>query len=113
MFFDATHSKAKLHGRVISRAVVIATGIRAIGHREVLGRAVSDSEAETFWTEFLRDLPVRGLAGVQLVVSDAHRGLTAALAATRQRSVWQRSSVNLGCGGMVPTVHLHRRGGGK
>jgi putative transposase len=94
VFLDATYCKARVAGRVVSQAVVIATGIRADGHREVLGCAVGDSETETFWTEFLRDLRGRGLAGVQLVVSDAHSGLKAAIAAVLQGSAWQRCRVH-------------------
>ena len=59
----------------MSKAVVIAPGLRADGHREVLGLDVGDSENETFWREFLTTLNDRGLAGVRLVISDAHAGL--------------------------------------
>jgi transposase-like protein len=61
------------------------------------------------WLGFFRDLSARGLTGVRLVTSDAHAGLVAATAATLPDAAWQRSSVNLGCGGIVPLVHLHRR----
>jgi len=80
VFLDATYCKARINQRVVSQAVVIATGVSADGRREVLGCAVGDSETEVFWTEFLRDLRERGLHGVQLVISDQHRGLTAAVA---------------------------------
>src|SRR4051794_22540367 len=74
VFLDATYCKARVAGRVVSRAVVIGTGVSADGRREVLGCAVGDSESQAFWTEFLRDLRDRGLAagpgGVQLVISD-------------------------------------------
>jgi transposase-like protein len=73
---------------------VIATGITAGGDREVLGLAVGDSEAETFWTEFLRSLRRRGLAGVKLVISDAHEGLKAAARKTLQGAAWQRCRVH-------------------
>ncbi len=75
VFCDATYVKARVDGRVVSRAVVIATGVATDGTREVLGIDVGDSEDEAFWTAFLRDLRRRGLAGVQLVISDAHDGL--------------------------------------
>jgi putative transposase len=91
-FLDATYCKARINGRVVSQAVVIATGVSADGHREVLGCAVGDSETEDFWTEFLRAL--RGLAGVQLVVSDAHSGLVAAVGAVLQGAAWQRCRVH-------------------
>jgi putative transposase len=94
VFADATYCKARVNGRVVSQAVVIATGVRADGHREVLGCAVGDSETEAFWTEFLRDLRGRGLRGVQLVVSDAHTGLKAAIATVLQGAAWQRCRVH-------------------
>jgi putative transposase len=75
VFLDATYVKARIDHQVVSRAVVIATGVTADGDREVLGVDVGDSEDELFWTGFLRSLKGRGLAGVKLVVSDAHAGL--------------------------------------
>jgi len=81
LFLDATYLKARVDGRVVSRAVVIATGVTTDGGREVLGLDVGDSEDGAFWTAFLRSLKARGLTGVQLVVSDAHTGLKQAIAA--------------------------------
>ena len=94
MFLDATYCKVRIGQRVVSQAVVIATGVSADGRREVLGCAVGDSETEVFWTEFLRDLRDRGLHGVQLVISDAHRGLVNAVGAVLQGSAWQRCRVH-------------------
>jgi putative transposase len=94
VFLDATYCKARVNNRVVSRAVVIATGVSADGRREVLGCAVGDSETEAFWTEFLRDLRDRGLTGVQLVISDQHRGLVNAVAAVMQGAAWQRCRVH-------------------
>ena len=94
MFLDATYCKVRINQRVVSQAVVIATGVSADGRREVLGCAVGDSETEAFWTEFLRDLRDRGLTGVQLVISDAHRGLTNAVATVLQGAPWQRCRVH-------------------
>lgn len=94
VFLDATYCKARVGGRVVSRAVVIATGVTADGHRTVLGVSVGDSETEDFWTEFLRGLRDRGLTGVQLVVSDAHRGLTASIAQVLSGAAWQRCRVH-------------------
>jgi putative transposase len=71
VFLDATYCKARINKRVVSQAVVIATGVSADGRREVLGCAVGDSETQSFWTEFLRDLRERGLGGVQLVMAGA------------------------------------------
>jgi transposase-like protein len=66
---------------VVSKAIVVATGVSADGNREVLGLAVGDSEDKTFWTGFLRCLRARGLAGVRLVISDAHEGLRTSIEA--------------------------------
>jgi putative transposase len=94
VFCDATYIKARVGGKVISRAVVIATGVAADGTREVLGLDVGDSEDEAFWTAFLRGLRRRGLGGVQLVISDAHEGLKAAVARVFSGSGWQRCRVH-------------------
>ena len=94
VFLDATYCKVRINQRVVSQAVVIATGVSVDGKREVLGCAVGDSETEEFWTEFLRDLRDRGLSGVQLVISDAHRGLTNAVATVLQGAAWQRCRVH-------------------
>jgi putative transposase len=79
---------------VVSRAVVIATGVTADGGREVLGLDVGDSEDGAFWIAFLRSLKARGLAGVQLVISDAHTGLKQAIAAVMAGACWQRCRVH-------------------
>jgi hypothetical protein len=74
--------------------VVIATGVTADGGREVLGLDVGDSEDGAFWTAFLRSLKASGLTGVQLVISDAHTGLKAAIAAVMAGASWQRCRVH-------------------
>ena len=79
VWLDATYVKVRQDGRIVSVAVTIAVGANTAGRREVLGMAVGPSEAETFWTDFLRKLARRGLRGVKLVVSDAHEGLTSAI----------------------------------
>ena len=94
VFLDATYCKARVNHRVVSQAVVIATGVRADGWREVLGFAVGDSEDGAFWTAFLRSLKARGLGGVQLVISDAHTGLKQAIAAVLLGAAWQRCRVH-------------------
>jgi putative transposase len=94
VFLDATYCKARVNRRVVSQAVVIATGVRADGWREVLGFAVGDSEDGAFWTAFLRSLKARGLGGVQLVVSDAHTGLKQAISAVLLGAAWQRCRVH-------------------
>ncbi len=94
VFLDATYCKARLGRRVVSQAVVIATGVRTDGHREVLGFDVGDSENGAFWTAFLRSLKARGLGGVQLVVSDAHEGLKTAIGSVLLGTSWQRCRVH-------------------
>ncbi len=94
VYLDATYCKARVGRRVVSQAVVIATGVRADGHREVLGFDVGDSENGAFWTAFLRSLKARGLGGVQLVISDAHEGLKTAISAVLLGSSWQRCRVH-------------------
>jgi putative transposase len=94
VFLDATYCKARINRRVVSQAVVVATGVRGDGWREVLGFAVGDSEDGAFWTAFLRSLKARGLAGVQLVISDAHIGLKQAIAGVLLGAAWQRCRVH-------------------
>jgi putative transposase len=92
---DATYVKARTNGRVTSQAVVIAINLNAqTGQREVLGLDVGPSEDGAFWLAFLRGLVARGLAGVYLVVSDAHEGLKAAIAAVLHGTSLQRSWVH-------------------
>ena len=109
VFLDATYCKARVDHRVVSQAVVVATGVAADGRREVLGFDVGDSEDGAFWTAFLRSLKTRGLSGVQLVISDAHAGLKAAIEAVLLGAAWPRSFLNIEGGGRFPLVHLHRR----
>jgi transposase-like protein len=80
VWLDATYLKTRQGGRVVSVAAIIATGVNADGRREGLGLGLGPSEAREFWVEFLRSLVRRGLRGVQLVISDAHEGLKAAIA---------------------------------
>jgi transposase-like protein len=94
VWLDATYVHVREHRHVVSKAVVIATGLRADGHREVLGVDVGDSENDVFWREFLAGLVDRGLAGVKLVISDAHAGLIKAIARCFQGAAWQRCRVH-------------------
>ena len=93
LWLDATYVKVRQTGRIVSVAVIIAVGANAQGRREVLGMAIGASEAETFWTEFLRSLARRGLRGVQLVISDDHKGLKAAVTRVLG-ATWQRWRVH-------------------
>jgi len=93
LWIDATYVKVRQAGSIVSVAVIIAVAVNTDGVREVLGMAVGPSEAEPFWTDFLRSLTRRGLRGVKLVISDAHEGLKAA-AAKVLKSTWQRCRVH-------------------
>jgi transposase-like protein len=94
VWLDATFVKVRREGRVVSMAIVIAIGVRTSGDREVLGLDVGPSEDGAFWHQFLRGLVARGLSGVQLVISDAHNGLKAAIAAVLSGAGWQRCRVH-------------------
>jgi putative transposase len=93
IWLDATYVKVRRNGRIVSVAVIIAVGANTDGRREVLGMTVGASEAETFWTEFLRSLARRGLRGVKLVISDSHEGIKAAVAKIFS-ATWQRCRVH-------------------
>jgi putative transposase len=94
VFLDATYVKAHEGASVVSKAVVIATGVTKGGDREVLGLEVGDSEDGAFWTAFLRSLRARGLGGVRLVISDAHEGLRGAIGSVMLGAAWQRCRVH-------------------
>ena len=93
LWIDATYVKVRQNGRIVSVAVTVAVGVNADGRREVLGMDIGPSEAETFWTAFLRKLTRRGLRGVKLVVSDAHEGIKAAVPKVLT-ATWQRCRVH-------------------
>lgn len=102
LFLDATYLDVRMRGRVVSQALVVATGVSAAGRREVLGIAVGDAETTDFWTGFLRSLRERGLKaatdadplGVALVTSDGHAGIKAAVKAILPGAGWQRCRVH-------------------
>ncbi|MBB5785864.1 IS256 family transposase [Jiangella mangrovi] len=87
---DALVLKVREGGRVVAVHALVATGVNADGHREILGIHVTTSEDGAGWLAFCRDLTARGLTGVKLVTSDAHRGLTSAIEATLPGAAWQR-----------------------
>jgi putative transposase len=93
VWIDATYVKVRRNHRIVSVAVIVAVGVNTDGRREVLGMDIGPSEAETFWTEFLRKLRRRGLRGVKLVISDAHEGIKAAVAKL-MNATWQRCRVH-------------------
>ena len=95
VYLDATYLHVRTEqAMVVSKAVVVATGVTAQGRREILGVDVGDSEDEVFWRGFLASLKKRGLAGVRLVISDQHAGLVAAISRTMQGSSHQRCRVH-------------------
>jgi putative transposase len=87
---DALTMKVREHGRVVNAVVLVATGVNADGHREVLGVTVATNETKQAWNTFFADLVARGLTGVALVTSDAHPGLVEAIAANLPGATWQR-----------------------
>jgi putative transposase len=93
LWIDATYVKVRQNGRIVSVAVIIAVGVNSDGRREVMGMEIGASEAETFWTAFLRTLMRRGLRGVKLVISDSHEGIKAAVSKMLSTS-WQRCRVH-------------------
>ena len=101
LWIDATYVKVRKNGRIVSVAVIVAVGVNNDGRREVLGRVIPvlsfaggyPSEAEPFWTAFLRQLARRGLQGVKLVVSDAHEEIKAAVSKLLC-ATWQRCRVH-------------------
>jgi len=93
LWLDATYLKVRQGGRIVSVAVIIATAVNTDGRREILGLGIGPSEAAVFWSDFLRTLKHRGLAGVKLVISDAHEGLKAAITQVLG-ATWQRCRVH-------------------
>jgi len=108
LWLDATYGKARRDHHIVSVAVIVAVAVNTDGRREVLGMAIGSSEAEPFWTEFLRSLARRGLRGVKLVVSDAHEGLKAAIIKILG-ATWQRCRVHFMRNAMAHAGKSHRR----
>ena len=108
LWLDATYVRARRDQRIVSVAVIVAVGVNTDGRREVLGMTTGDSEAEPFWTEFLRRLRHRGLRGVKLVVSDAHDGLKAAITKVLN-ATWQRCRVHFMRNAMAHAGKTQRR----
>ncbi|CAK0745793.1 transposase [Azospirillaceae bacterium] len=93
LWLDATYLKQRQGGRIISVAAIIAVAVNPEGRREIVGLRIGPSEAEVFWSDFLKELRSRGLNGVQLVISDAHEGLKAAISRV-MNATWQRCRVH-------------------
>ena len=94
LWLDATYLKVREGGRIVSVAAIVAVAVNTDGRREIVGLHIGPSEAETFWSAFLRALAKRGLRGVKLVISDAHEGLKAAIARSLTGATWQRCRVH-------------------
>ncbi len=90
VWVDALVVKVREDGRVVNVHALVATGVNADGHREILGLDVASAEDGAGWLAFLRGLVARGLSGVQLVISDAHPGLVAAIGSALPGAAWQR-----------------------
>lgn len=110
LILDARYEKVRHGGSVVSCAVLVAIGVREDGKRSVLGVSVQLSEAEVHWREFLGELQERGMHGVELVASDSHEGLKAALQARMPNVPWQRCQFHLQQNAMhyVPKVSMRR-----
>jgi putative transposase len=94
LFVDARYEKVRVDGRVVSQGVLLVSGVRDDGFREILGVEVADTESEATYQELFRSLKERGLSGVELVVSDDHGGLKAAIARNFQGAAYQRCQVH-------------------
>ena len=90
LWLDALSQKVREEGRIVNVSVAVATAVNAEGRREIIGMDVGTSEDGAFWLAFLRSLSARGLSGVELVISDAHRGLRDAIATVFAGASWQR-----------------------
>jgi len=100
---DALVLKVREAGRTVNVHALLATGVNAEGYREILGLQVTSAEDGAGWLAFFRDLTARGLAGVALVTSDAHRGLTEAIGATLPGAAWQRCRTHYAANLMAAT----------
>lgn len=94
MMIDARYEKVRIEGKVVSQAVLVAVGIDTLGRREILEWRVCDSESQQSWGDLFESLKLRGLRGLELVISDAHTGITAALQKYFQGVQWQRCRVH-------------------
>jgi putative transposase len=93
LWLDATYIKQRQGGRIVAVAAIIAVAANTEGRREIVGLHIGPSEAEVFWSDFLKEIRTRGLHGVKLVISDAHEGLKAAISRV-MNATWQRCRVH-------------------
>jgi putative transposase len=109
LFVDARYEKVRVDGRVVSQGVLIVSGVREDGFREILAVEVADTESEATYQELFRSLKGRGLSGVELVVSDDHGGLKAAIARNFQGSSYQRCQVHYSRNLLGMVAHARRK----
>jgi putative transposase len=112
LWLDGKHIKVRDHGRVVSKALVVAYAVHESGVREVIGLDIGEVETGSFWVEFLRGLKKRGLSGVRLAISDQHEGLKHAIARVLGCQ-WQRCTVHYADLRVMPTRGKEALGGGR
>jgi putative transposase len=103
LWIDALVQRVREGGRVVNVSAVIATAVNAEGRREIIGFDIVTTEDTAAWTAFLRSLVARGLSGVELVISDAHGGIKAAIAAVLAEASWQRCRTHYAEDRIMPT----------
>ena len=108
VFLDARFEKVRDHGRIVSRAVLVAVGVSQEGRRELLGFSVAPSEDAATWESFLRSLVARGLTGVHLAISDACAGAAKAIQQVLPQASWQRCTIHLGRNLAAAVGYQHR-----
>jgi putative transposase len=94
LFVDASYFKVRVESRYVNRAFLVITGVREDGYREILGARIADGEDELFWSGLFDDLKLRGLSGVELVVSDGHKGIQKAVQESFLGASWQMCHVH-------------------
>jgi putative transposase len=109
LFVDARYEKVRVGGRVVSQGVLVVSGVRDDGFREILAVEVADTESEATYQELFRSLKARGLCGVELVVSDDHQGLRAAVERHFQGASWQRCQVHYARNLLGMVGHVRRK----
>ncbi|BCI70133.1 IS256 family transposase [Sphingomonas paucimobilis] len=109
LWLDATYLKVRRGGRIVSVAAIIAVAVNTEGKREIVGLHIGPSEAEVFWSDFLKDLARRGLTGVRLVISDAHEGLKAAITRVLSATAALPRPLHAQCAGIRPQGPEHGR----
>jgi transposase-like protein len=94
IYVDASYFKVRDGGKYVTKALLIITGVRDDGYREILGAKITDNESEGFWSGFFDELTDRGLNGVKLIVSDGHKGIQSAVQSRFLGATWQMCQVH-------------------